>query len=513
MFGSVDRPSGPPDCSCGPLDAGGVVQLAGRLRCLSPVPRRLGSGPVPATQPSSAELVDQLSALEQLKSAAAAAQARVSAALDESVRAERAARGLPDRERGRGVAAQVALARRESAHRGGRHLGLATALVREMPHTLAALEAGRLSEWRATLLVRETACLGREDRSTVDRELCADPAVLDGMGDRAVAAMAGRIAYRLDPHAALARTSRAGKDRRVTLRPAPDTMGRLAGLVPVAQAVAALAALRRAADEARASGDPRSRDQVMADTFVERLTGQATAAGVPISVGLVMTDATMLHGDDEPAFLAGFGPVPATWARAVLRPARFAMSRPDLVAAAPSKTGKPSAAPAMAPVAHEAQVWLRRFFADPETGELVSMESKARDFPPPLRGFLVARDQVCRTPWCDAPIRHADHARRAADGGPTSADNGQGLCERCNYDKDSPGWSSRPAPPSRPGRHRVVTTTPTGHSYVSRPPPQPGGPLSRLDRIRRLGGRGHTRSPGTMDVAFARLLDEQELAG
>jgi len=59
----------------------------------------------------------------------------------------------------------------------------------------------------------------------------------------------------------------------------------------------------------------------------------------------------------------------------------------------------------------------------------------------------------------------------------------------------------------------VVTTTPTGHSYVSRPPPQPGGPLSRLDRIRRLGGRGHTRSPGTMDVAFARLLDEQELAG
>ena len=33
-----------------------------------------------------------------------------------------------------------------------------------MPHTLAALERGALSEWRATLIVRESACLDVEDR-------------------------------------------------------------------------------------------------------------------------------------------------------------------------------------------------------------------------------------------------------------------------------------------------------------------------------------------------------------
>ncbi len=63
---------------------------------------------------SDAERIDQLRALEELKAAASAAQARVTADLDESVRAERAARGVPASERARGIGAQVALARRDS---------------------------------------------------------------------------------------------------------------------------------------------------------------------------------------------------------------------------------------------------------------------------------------------------------------------------------------------------------------------------------------------------------------
>ncbi len=40
-----------------------------------------------------------------------------------------------------------------------------------MPHTLAALEAGELSEWRAQIIVRETATLTSEQRSLVDAEV------------------------------------------------------------------------------------------------------------------------------------------------------------------------------------------------------------------------------------------------------------------------------------------------------------------------------------------------------
>ena len=119
---------------------------------LSRVLHRLGRADEPG-----AELIDQLRALEELKSAAAA-QARVTARFAAGQRAEQQAAGLRGSEVGKEIAAQVALARRDSPHRGGRHLGLAEALTGELPHTLAALEAGQLSEWRATLIARETAC-------------------------------------------------------------------------------------------------------------------------------------------------------------------------------------------------------------------------------------------------------------------------------------------------------------------------------------------------------------------
>lgn len=61
------------------------------------------------------------------------------------------------------MAAEIALARRESPHRGQQHLGLARILTAEMPHTMAAFRAGRITEWRATLLVREAACLSLDD--------------------------------------------------------------------------------------------------------------------------------------------------------------------------------------------------------------------------------------------------------------------------------------------------------------------------------------------------------------
>lgn len=118
-----------------------------------------------------AERIDLIRQLEVLKGAAAAAQARLSADFDVAQRRAQEDAGVPASRVGRGVAEQVALARRDSAHRGGEHLGAARALTREMPHTLAALTRGRISEWRAKLLVRETAYLSREDRAFIDAEL------------------------------------------------------------------------------------------------------------------------------------------------------------------------------------------------------------------------------------------------------------------------------------------------------------------------------------------------------
>ena len=139
----------------------------------------------------------------------------------------------------------MALARRDSPARGGRHLGFAKASVYEMPHTLAALECGALSEWRATLIVRESACLDVADRRTLDAELCRDVSNLDGMGDARVVTAAKEIAYRLDAQAVVDRAARAESDRTVTIRPAPDTMTYVTALLPVAKGVGVYAALNK----------------------------------------------------------------------------------------------------------------------------------------------------------------------------------------------------------------------------------------------------------------------------
>jgi hypothetical protein len=397
-------------------------------------------------------LVERIAELERVKSAAAAEQARAAVALEELRRADEAAAGVPRARQGRGVASEVALARRDSPARGGRHLGLAKALVYEMPHTLAALECGALSEWRATLIVKQSACLDVEDRRRLDVEMCADVATLEGKGDARIEADAKAIAYRLDAQAVVDRAAKAEAERTVTIRPAPDTMAYVTVLLPVAKGVGAYAALKRAADT---TFDDRSRGQVMADVFFERVTGQPAEVADAVAVNLVITDETLLGGDNSAAVVTGYGPIPAAVARGLVHRA---------------VTDK------------RARCTLRRLYRHPTTGQLVAMESRSRCFPRGLARFIGLRDQTCRTPYCDAPIRHCDHARPHHRDGPTTAENGLGECEHCNYVKESPGWRVTAGSDDN-GVHTAEFVTPTGHHYRSTAPPAPGPILIEVSEI------------------------------
>lgn len=404
------------------------------------------------------ELIAGIAWLETVKASAAAQQARLTVALDVARREAEAAAGVPAEKRGRGIGSEVALARRDSPVRGGRHLGFAKALVREMPHTLAALECGALSEWRATILVRESACLDVEDRARLDEELCSDRKGLDGMGDSALAAAAKATAYRLDPHAVVDRAAKAPSERTVTIRPAPDTMTYVTALLPVAQGVSVFAALKRQAD---ASFDGRSRGQIMADTLVERVTGRPADQPVPIAVNVVISDQALFGVRNEVASVVGFGPVPSAIAQKWIT---------DAVADPRSRAT------------------LRRLYAKPANGALVALESRSRLFPKGLADFVELRDQRCRTPYCDAPIRHRDHAEPHGKGGRTTSVNGLGLCEACNYAKEAPGWKVA-TDIDENGRHRAEFVTPTGAHYHSTAPPMPGTPDSRLSMIEALLNR------------------------
>jgi hypothetical protein len=81
-----------------------------------------------------AALIDLIGELEKLKSLACAVQADGAVAYVAARRSVESAQGVSARRQGRGVAAEIALARSESPHRGQTLFGLAKILHLEMPH-------------------------------------------------------------------------------------------------------------------------------------------------------------------------------------------------------------------------------------------------------------------------------------------------------------------------------------------------------------------------------------------
>jgi hypothetical protein len=421
------------------------------------------------------ERIDLVAELERVKGTAAAAQARATHALRESRQA------VAPRDVSRSVGSEVALARRQSPTLGDRYVGLARALVTEMPQTLRSLERGECSERHALALVQVTSVLSVEHRALVDRRVGPLLARLGVVGaERA----ARRVAAELDAAAVVRRMEDAVRSRRVTVRPAPDGMAYLSVLGPMVEVVGAHAALRRRSQAVVGGLCPeelpegRGAGAVAADTALRLLSGRAHGEPQPVEVHLVMTDRALLGAGDterstsEPARIPGIGSLPASVARARLRGSATEGSAPGTAR-------------------DDGSVWLRRLYTTPEGRDLVAMDSRRRTFSGLLRRMLVLRDDVCTTPWCESPIAHADHTHPARDDGDTSFHNGRGRCARCNYGKEAPGWATHVAPAVATAPEAVTVTTPLGRRYASTSPPLLGwgsvpspGPMPRRNTYR-----------------------------
>lgn len=454
---------------------------------------------------SEADLLRLVDTLEATKGAAAALQARATARFVED-RDDLAAEAVVREEiskreascRRSATRTEVALARRCSPWQADRHVGAATALVHDLPLTMSALTAGEISEWRATIVVRETTCLSRADRLEADRRLAHD---LTRLGDRALTAAAQRVCIDLDQEAVVERRRRAAASRHVGVRPAPDGMARLSILGRLPDVVGAFAALT-AAEQARhvATGDPetdaaraaddRGRGAWLADTALERLSGRGEGEVQPVEVGLVMREEAIVpttqqdHGAREgtrrdtsgdEAEIPGWGAVPG------------GMAREHLLRLC--DTG--------------AATWLRRLWTAPGGRDLVAMDSSRRLFSGGLRQLIGLRDATCRVPWCDAPARQVDHILSFARGGSTTATNAMGACQRHNLAKEEQGWSAEvvatgldPGGGARGGApHTVRLTTPTGAEFTSVAAPLLGHGRSGHGRAHDRGAAPPERAP------------------
>jgi hypothetical protein len=391
--------------------------------------------------------IDRLARLEKLRAATAALQIAESVRFAQSQVKEQMAADVDPEAIGRGIAEQIGLACRISPAAAARRLHTARALWFELPDTYSQLIRGELHERVAETVVSETRHLDAEKRRSVDEQLKI--AGLSGMGFQAATCQIRKAACEADPHGYVRRGRTERQHRRVGIRPAPDTMAMLSGYLPVEQGVACYAALRKHTDGLVAGGDGRSRDQIMADTMVERLTGQTTAADVNVELQIMMPlDALLDAHSNKPGTIPGYGPLPVDLARNIL-------------------------------ITSQGRKWWRRLFTAPsgvkgKSGPIVGGDSRRRCFQGWLADLIKLRDQTCRSPFCGAPIRHIDHSIRHALGGATSYTNGRGACERCNYAREMPGWQITVIDAGLLHTpHSIMITTPTGHHYLSRAPDPP----------------------------------------
>ena len=127
----------------------------------------------------------------------------------------------------------------------------------------------------------------------------------------------------------------------------------------------------------------------------------------PVSINITMDLPTALGLADNPAELAGYGPIPASIALHLSSDAKW-----------------------------------RKFVTDPGTGNLLSFGRESYVPPQPLVDFLTARDRTCRFPGCSQPARVSDidHAIPWEEGGETSPENLGLLCRRHHRMKTHDGW-------------------------------------------------------------------------
>jgi hypothetical protein len=360
------------------------------------------------------------------------------AALAKQRRRSDAALGAPADVAGRGASVEIAMARRVSKATIDHQLGVAESLVDDFPTLLAACLDGRVSQAAAKHAVKAAEPLTREQRRAIDGDLTRlacelTPGKLRKAADRLVVSS--------DPEAAAKRAAAARARKAVRAIMHGDATGTLSALLPAEQALACWQTLDHEARCRRADGDDRPLNHLMCDLLVERVTGQADATDLNLEVAVVISASSLFGVDDQPAKLVGrrggdSGTLPAGLAR------RLAVSD---------------------------SAWARRLVCDPADGTLLSMDTKKRRFDGALRKFIIYRDGVSRRPNSDTPIYDIDHVNRHADGGPTSALNGEGLGLGDHHTLDLPGWTV--AAVNGDAAEGVRWTTPTGHTYSSKPPP------------------------------------------
>ncbi|MEV6906628.1 DUF222 domain-containing protein [Amycolatopsis sp. NPDC051071] len=327
---------------------------------------------------------------------------------------------------------EVALRFSVSRNQAFRLLEISRELVSRLPNTLAALDCGDIDLFKAskvTLLTREVS---DEVAALVDAFMTTR---LAGRNPGAIRGSANYAIQKYDPAGYRERAAKKRALRHISLKHDDETMSTLSGYLPSEVASSIYASMDRAAQTRRDKDKSRTLDQHRADIFAERLLAEDGHGKPRAHIHVYVDFLTLVGARNDPATLAGYGPIPDWLVREIA-------SQPE-------------------------STW-SRLITDPATGQLLEAGPDKYRSPASLARLIKARDRECTQPGCHRPAEFSeiDHIITWAQNGKTNHHNCHGHCEIHNQLRNEPGWTAQPT-----GNGGMIITTPSGHTYTTEPEP------------------------------------------
>lgn len=395
-------------------------------------------------------LLDLIEDCERRVALLHATQLRAMAALEE------ARRGTPLADF---AADEVSIVLRMGPHAARDRLWVARELTTRLPATLAALATGDIDLYKARCVVEATTRLD-DDAQVAAVEARVLPDAVEQSATQLRAALRKAV-LAADPEGGERRHRAAREERRVERSPEEDGMAALWVYGPADGVSALYTALDGAARTLRRQpGEQRTLDQLRVDTLLgvgRAICDAGGLAGVRLAgrrgarphLHVTVGADTLLGVSDEPGWLAGYGPIPASMARDIAGDATW-----------------------------------RRLLTDPVTGSLLDYSADTHDPGVVLAGHVLTRDQTCRFPTCNVTAEYCDIDHTIAyPKGPTVGDNLGSPCRRHHRAKQAgfalrqptPGVFEWTTPAGRRCQVLPPSLAPPRPDHQQRQHPPPGG--------------------------------------
>lgn len=318
------------------------------------------------------------------------------------------------------------------------------ALVEDLPETRAALHRGEISYRNAQTLMGQAWSVPADAKAAFEAALLPSAAILTASKLKSKARM---LRERLHPETITARHDTSITDRKVSFEPEADGMASLYWYDTAEQIDAAYRRITATALSLQGPDEPRTltqlRADVLRDLLIDGVTPAGIAKGIRATVNVTVPVMTLMGLSDEPAHLAGYGPIDPETAR-------------RLAAGAPSFT---------------------RLLTHPETGVVLSVGRDQYKVPKDLKRYVQLRDETCRFPGCNRPAHECDldHTLDWQFQGFTEHENLASVCAGDHGLKSETGWTAKQLPGGI-----IEWTSPTGRRFHTEPavdirpsPPRP----------------------------------------